>query len=59
MKVGDVDPRAEQAHCFSVSDKSLAIGGGALEAVLYLVRQRCPAQLYNLFRPVRASGAEG
>jgi xanthine dehydrogenase accessory factor len=53
MKIGDVDPRAERAHCFTVSDKSLAVGGGALEAVLYLVRQRCPAQLYNLFRPVR------
>jgi xanthine dehydrogenase accessory factor len=50
MKVGDVDPRAEHAHCFTVSDKSLAIAGGALEAVLYLVRQRCPEQLYNLFR---------
>lgn len=34
MKIGDVDPRAEQAHCFTVSDKSLAIGGGVLEAVL-------------------------
>jgi xanthine dehydrogenase accessory factor len=52
MKVGDVDPRAERAHCFTVSDKSLAIGGGALEAVFYLVRQACPEQLYNLFRPV-------
>jgi xanthine dehydrogenase accessory factor len=50
MKVGDVDPRAEHAHCFTVSDKSLAIAGGALEAVLYLVRQRRPEQLYNLFR---------
>jgi xanthine dehydrogenase accessory factor len=53
MKVGDVDPRAERAHCFTVSDKSLAVGGGALEAVFYLVRQRCPEQLYNLFRPIR------
>ncbi|HLH24037.1 MAG TPA: selenium-dependent molybdenum cofactor biosynthesis protein YqeB [Chloroflexota bacterium] len=52
MKVGDVDPRAERAHCFTVSDKSLAVGGGALEAVFYLVRRRCPSQLYNLFRPV-------
>jgi xanthine dehydrogenase accessory factor len=57
MKVGDVDPRAEQAHCFTVSDKSLAIGGGALEAVLYLVRQRCPEQLYNLFRQANPGGA--
>jgi xanthine dehydrogenase accessory factor len=34
MKIGDVDPRAEQSHCFTVSDKSLAIGGGVLEAIL-------------------------
>ncbi len=34
MKVGDVDPRAEREHCFTVSDKALAIGGGALQAVL-------------------------
>jgi xanthine dehydrogenase accessory factor len=51
MKIGDVDPRAEHDHCFTVSDKSLAVGGGALEAVLYLVRERRPNQLYNLFRP--------
>jgi xanthine dehydrogenase accessory factor len=34
MKIGDVDPRAERQHCFTVSDKSLAIGGGVLEAIL-------------------------
>jgi xanthine dehydrogenase accessory factor len=34
MKIGDIDPRAERLHCFTVSDKSLAIGGGVLEAVL-------------------------
>lgn len=36
MKGGDIDPRCEISHCFSVSDKSRAIGGGALEAVLML-----------------------
>ena len=35
MKSGDVDPRCELSHCFTVSDKALAIGGGALEAVLH------------------------
>ena len=35
MKSGDVDPRCERSHCFTVSDKALAIGGGALEAVLH------------------------
>ncbi|MDR2136757.1 MAG: EF2563 family selenium-dependent molybdenum hydroxylase system protein [Synergistaceae bacterium] len=34
MKIGDVDPRAVRENCFSISDKSLAIGGGVLEAAL-------------------------
>jgi len=34
MKVGDLDPRARREHCFTLSDKSLAVGGGALEAVM-------------------------
>lgn len=33
-KVGDIDPRAEVHHCFSISDKALSIGGGVLEAIL-------------------------
>ena len=33
-KIGDVDPRAKREHCFTISDKSLAIGGGVLEAIL-------------------------
>jgi len=37
MKVGDVDPRGIRDHCFTVSDKALAIGGGSLEAVLRLL----------------------
>jgi xanthine dehydrogenase accessory factor len=39
MKVGDVDPRGIREHCFTISDKALAIGGGVLEAILYLRRQ--------------------
>ncbi len=39
MKVGDVDPRGVVSHCFSISDKALAIAGGVLEAILYLWRQ--------------------
>lgn len=35
MKSGDVDPRCEISHCFTVSDKALAVGGGALEALLH------------------------
>ena len=34
MKIGDVDPRARPEHCFTISDKSLAVGGGVLEAVM-------------------------
>jgi xanthine dehydrogenase accessory factor len=33
-KIGDVDPRAEPAHCQQVSDKAFAIAGGVLEAIL-------------------------
>ena len=40
MKIGDVDPRADRAMCFTISDKALAIGGGALEAVLSWMAQR-------------------
>ncbi|GAP13654.1 selenium-dependent molybdenum hydroxylase system protein, YqeB family [Longilinea arvoryzae] len=32
-KIGDVDPRAEVSYCFEVSEKSLAIAGGVLEAI--------------------------
>ena len=37
FKVGDVDPRAEPSHCFTVSDKALAVGGGVLEAAAHLL----------------------
>ena len=33
-KIGDVDPRGAREHCFTISEKSLAIGGGVLEAAL-------------------------
>jgi len=34
MKIGDIDHRIDPALCTTVSDKSLAIGGGVLEAIL-------------------------
>lgn len=34
MKIGDLDPRGIAAHCFTISDKSLAIGGAVLMAIL-------------------------
>lgn len=36
MKSGDVDPRCAIEHCYTVSDKALAVGGGVLEAILHL-----------------------
>ena len=33
FKLVDVDARCEESHCYSISDKSLAVGGGVLEAV--------------------------
>lgn len=36
MKSGDIDPRCEKDHCFTISDKARSIGGGVLEAILYL-----------------------
>ncbi|WP_349672860.1 selenium-dependent molybdenum cofactor biosynthesis protein YqeB [Lacrimispora sp.] len=34
MKSGDIDPRGVIEHCYTISDKASAIGGGVLEAVL-------------------------
>jgi xanthine dehydrogenase accessory factor len=34
IKAGDIDPRGERGYCNSISDKSRAIAGGVLEAVL-------------------------
>lgn len=36
MKSGDIDPRCEKDHCFTISDKARSIAGGVLEAILYL-----------------------
>lgn len=36
LKIGDVDPRCRREHCYSISDKARAIGGGVLEALLHL-----------------------
>lgn len=33
MKSGDIDARSEKKHCYTISDKARAIGGGVLEAV--------------------------
>lgn len=39
MKSGDIDPRPVLSHCYTVSDKARAIGGGVLEAIMMLRRR--------------------
>lgn len=40
LKIADIDPRlSEQENCFTISDKSRAIGGAVLEAVLYFINK--------------------
>jgi len=34
MKLGDVDPRGNKAHCYTISDKARTISGGVLQAIL-------------------------
>ena len=34
-KLADIDPRGKEEYAFHISDKALAVGGGALEAVLH------------------------
>jgi xanthine dehydrogenase accessory factor len=45
MKIGDLDPRDDPQYCTKISEKSLAIGGGVLEAVLTIPEIR--DQLWN------------
>jgi xanthine dehydrogenase accessory factor len=40
LKIGDVDPRGDARHCYTISEKSLAIGGGVLEAILVYLREK-------------------
>lgn len=40
FKIADIDPRLhEYQNCFTISDKARCIGGGVLEAILYLRRR--------------------
>ncbi len=34
MKTGDIDPRGNSEYCYTISDKTKAIAGGVLEAIL-------------------------
>lgn len=35
LKIGDIDPRNDLRHCYSISDKGRTIAGGVLEAILH------------------------
>lgn len=39
QRVGDIDPRGVLEHCFTISDKALAVGGGVVEAIMHLRRR--------------------
>lgn len=39
MKIGDIDPRGIVENAFTISDKARSVGGGVLEAVMYLLRR--------------------
>ena len=36
LKIGDIDPRNETSHCFTITDKALAIAGGILDGITSL-----------------------
>lgn len=36
LKIGDIDPRRNASHCLTISDKSLSIAGGVMEAIFSL-----------------------
>jgi xanthine dehydrogenase accessory factor len=40
MKLGDIDPRGDEEALYTISDKSLAIGGGVLAAILTWLNRR-------------------
>jgi xanthine dehydrogenase accessory factor len=48
LKIGDLDPRAVDRHCFTISEKSFAIGGGVLEAILAWLNQGVGSTEYGV-----------
>ena len=40
FKSGDVDPRVNPEAVHTISDKARAVGGGTLEAVMILLREK-------------------
>lgn len=39
QKIGDIDPRGIEEYVYTISDKARAIGGGVLEAIMYMKRR--------------------
>lgn len=46
LKIGDIDPRGDANHCFTISEKALAVGGGVLETILVHLRETKGGSLY-------------
>lgn len=40
LKVGDVDPGADRSACYTISDRALAVAGGVVEAIMFLVHRQ-------------------
>lgn len=40
MKIGDIDPRGITEYAYTISEKARAIGGGVLEGIMYLKKER-------------------
>lgn len=40
LKIGDIDPRGIEEYAYTISDKARSIGGGVLEAIMYLRKER-------------------
>jgi xanthine dehydrogenase accessory factor len=52
VKIGDLDPRGDAANCYTISDKALALGGGALEAILSAPAVRAAMQRAMIDAPL-------
>ena len=50
LKIGDVDPRAVREHCYTISDKALAIAGGVLEAIFLCARRQAAESVIRSWR---------
>lgn len=40
LKIGDIDPRGMEEYVYTISEKARAIGGGVLEGIMYLRKER-------------------